>query len=273
MHSFLTHSLRCLAAATAVFAALALNPAHSQIIRMDASLHGLPDRGNEPFGLSAAPAPAGPMWIKWREFETGIMQSVEAVARCRTNPATCSPAETRLIALIEMARHASGRAKFGLVNREINLTIAYTNDAEQHGAADVWSSALASMASGRGDCEDFAIAKYLTLREAGVPASDLRLLVGRVRNLGAAHAVLAARLDGHWLILDNRRMAMLEDAYASDLQPLFALDHVGVKQFGRPAMVVAAARNDTDRENQVADIHPASSGDILSRGDALPLLM
>jgi hypothetical protein len=45
------------------------------------------------------------------------------------------------------------------------------------------------------------------------------------------HAVAAARLDGHWLTLDNRHMAMVEDAYVRNYQPLFVIDQSGVMQY------------------------------------------
>ena len=41
----------------------------------------------------------------------------------------------------------------------------------------------------------------------------------------------AARLDGHWLTLDNRRMAMVEDAYIRNYRPLFVIDQHGVMQY------------------------------------------
>jgi hypothetical protein len=45
------------------------------------------------------------------------------------------------------------------------------------------------------------------------------------------HAVTAARLDGHWLILDNRRTAMIEDSYLRNYRPLFVIDDTGVNKF------------------------------------------
>ena len=45
---------------------------------------------------------------------------------------------------------------------------------------------------------------------------------------GEDHAVTAARLDGHWLTLDNRRMAMVEDAYVRNYRPTFVIDAGGV---------------------------------------------
>ena len=48
---------------------------------------------------------------------------------------------------------------------------------------------------------------------------------------GEDHAVVAARLDGHWLTLDNRRMAMVEDAYVRNYRPLYVIDQYGVMQY------------------------------------------
>src|SRR5262249_17494405 len=83
---------------------------------------------------------------------------------------------------------------------------------------------------GAGDCEDYAIAKYVALRMAGIPPEDLRLVV-MVDVRGEGHAVAAARLDGHWLILDNRRMAMVEDISVRNYRPLFVIDQSGVMNF------------------------------------------
>ena len=54
--------------------------------------------------------------------------------------------------------------------------------------------------SGKGDCEDYAIAGYNTLTEAGFPHDDLQLVLVRDRAIQQDHAVLAAHLDGQWLI-------------------------------------------------------------------------
>jgi predicted transglutaminase-like cysteine proteinase len=266
MNAYLLRVFLCVCAATAVALIFAVVPADAQILRKDGVLPALAGHGHEPFGLSSGVAPAGPMWIRWREFDIGVVQSAQALARCRAEAATCSQAELRLIAVIDSVRNVEGRAKFGIVNREINLSIAYASDQLQHASGDVWSSALATFSAGQGDCEDFAIAKYLALREAGVATQDLRLLIGRLPSIGQAHAVVAARLDGRWLILDNRRMMMLEDIHATELQPLFAFDHAGVKQFGAPAMMVANSRRETQDT-------PVMSTAAAMAGGALPVLM
>src|SRR6185369_9020676 len=81
---------------------------------------------------------------------------------------------------------------------------------------------------------DYAIAKYVALRAAGVAREDLQLVLVRDRAVRQDHAVLAARLDGHWLILDNRFSALKDDFEASNLTPLFAINHDGVHLFAAP---------------------------------------
>ena len=90
---------------------------------------------------------------------------------------------------------------------------------------------LATLASGRGDCEDYAIAKYVALREAGLPESDVRLVIVRDLASGADHAVAAARIDETWIMLDNRRLILTQDRAMARVVPLFEMDDTGVKRF------------------------------------------
>ena len=83
---------------------------------------------------------------------------------------------------------------------------------------------LMTFTSGAGDCEDYAIAKYIALRQAGMAARDLRLVILHDRLAHEDHAVTAARLDSRWLILDNRRMGLLVDTQVRNMTPLLALD-------------------------------------------------
>jgi len=69
------------------------------------------------------------------------------------------------------------------------------------------------------------------LRLAGVAPEDLRLVVVRDTQAGEEHAVAAAKLDGRWLMLDNRRMAMVEDDAARSYQPLFTLYQSAVLKY------------------------------------------
>lgn len=97
------------------------------------------------------------------------------------------------------------------------------------------------MARGAGDCEDYAIAKLVALRLAGIAPDDLRIVVMRDTLSGEDHAVAAARLDGHWLMLDNRRMAMIEDSYMRNVRPLFVIDQHGVSEYVETPLIALNA--------------------------------
>ena len=108
------------------------------------------------------------------------------------------------------------------------------SDVAQWGVPDRWSAPLATFASGRGDCEDYAIAKYVALRKAGLAEDDVRLVIVRERASGEDHAVVAARVDEKWIVLDNRRLTLLADTEMPRVRPLFVFDRDGVKRFTPP---------------------------------------
>ena len=126
--------------------------------------------GTEPFGLFAFRAPEGILWQKWRGLEAEFATDLEAIERCRADDAQCTPAARRLVALVDTLKDRDGRARLDAVNRAVNEAIRYQSDMQQFGEADRWLSPLAAFTSRLGDCEDYVIAKYFALREAGFPA-------------------------------------------------------------------------------------------------------
>jgi len=96
------------------------------------------------------------------------------------------------------------------------------SDLALYGVEDVWSPPLNTLARGAGDCEDYAIAKFVALQEAGVSLDDLRIVILRDDIREEDHAVVAARLDGTWLMLDNGHMAMIEDHHVRDYTRYFS---------------------------------------------------
>jgi predicted transglutaminase-like cysteine proteinase len=154
------------------------------------------------------------------------------LALCDGDRVRCvSPAALRFLTIVDKARAREGRARLGEINRAINLAIRPMSDMAQHGQDDVWSSPLDTFATGAGDCEDYAIAKFIALRMAGVSPDDVRIVVFRDIIGGEDHAVTLARLNDHWLALDNRRMAMIEDANLRNVRPLYVIDERGVMRF------------------------------------------
>lgn len=83
------------------------------------------------------------------------------------------------------------------VNRIVNK-VRYSPDSRVWGRSDYWAAPSELFTRG-GDCEDFAIAKYMLLKDLGVSASRMRIIITR------DHAVLAVNDNGQTRILDNRR--------------------------------------------------------------------
>jgi predicted transglutaminase-like cysteine proteinase len=186
----------------------------------------------EPFGLSWAVLTYGGLRDKWRAVERRLDDERVQLALCDGDRTHCvSPAALELLAIVDDARVAKGRARLGNINRAINLAIRPMSDLAQYGQIDVWNSPLVTLAHGAGDCEDYAIAKLVALRLAGIADDDLRIVVMRDMISGDDHAVAAAHLDGHWLMLDNRRMAMVEDNDMRNVRPLFVIDQSGVSEY------------------------------------------
>src|SRR6266849_4595016 len=194
-------SLACFGPAADLQAGTLLSPGGATLVRKSA----------EPFGLVASSLSYGGLREKWLEVERKLDDERVQLALCDGDRERCvSPAALQFLAIVDNAKAREGRARLGEINRAINLAIRPMSDLAQHGAADVWSSPLVTFGSGAGDCEDYAIAKFVALRHAGIAPDDLRIVIMHVTIRGEDHAVAAARLDGHWLMLDNRRMAMID---------------------------------------------------------------
>jgi predicted transglutaminase-like cysteine proteinase len=193
----------------------------------------------EPFGLFVSKVSAGALREKWLGVERKLDDERVQLALCDGDREHCvSPAALQLLAIVDNARARDGRARLGEINRAINLAIRPMSDLAQYGEIDVWSSPLDTFATGAGDCEDYAIAKFVALRLAGVSADDLRIVVMRDTVNGEGHAVAMARLDQHWLTLDNRRMAMVEDTDVRNIRPLFVIDQNDVMKYVDTAPVM-----------------------------------
>jgi predicted transglutaminase-like cysteine proteinase len=238
-----------------------------------------PPAGKALFGLFAFRAPEGMLWRKWRGIEADIAKDNVVLEQCRTNPEGCPSYAAQFLRLISAVKARSGRGQLDEANRAVNMPIRYASDFAQHGEADRWSAPLATFATGKGDCEDYAIAKYVALIEAGFPRDDLQMVLMRDRAVRQDHAVLAARLDGHWLILDNRRSELIAESDATSFTPLFAINHRGVQLFAAPFAKRPILGSEVEPAPAAAndgDVGEWSGRDLSSDGGTqsmLPLLM
>ena len=131
------------------------------------------------------------------------------------------------------------------VNRWVNHAITYAEDSRVYGRPDYWANASESLSRGKGDCEDFAIAKMQLLRAMGVPQRDLYLVIVRDLVRRADHAVLAVRTDNGFMVLDSNTDKVLPQSQVNDYRPILTFNSEGSWIHGysaaRPQMTLASA--------------------------------
>jgi len=239
-----SHALRAVVLACGIALLLPATNLHAATLDSSGSLE-MASRSMEPFGLVAYPLSFGGLHEKWLGVERKLDDERVQLALCDGDRERCAaPAALQFLAIVDGARERDGRARLGQINRAINLAIRPMSDLAQYGEIDVWSSPLVTFYRGAGDCEDYAIAKFVALSEAGISPDDLRIVVMRNTILGEDHAVAAVRLDGHWLMLDNQRMAMIEDADVRNYRPLFVIGQSGVMKYDDAPLIAAAPERD-----------------------------
>jgi predicted transglutaminase-like cysteine proteinase len=194
----------------------------------------------EPFGLATAAAPESPLSETWAQLQAQIEAEQPIIAQCRADPLACRSAPAaEFIAIVAEGAGYDGLARIGHINRAANLAIrALASDARDAVAAQ-WTSPLATLAAGAGDCKQFAVLKYAALEDAGLAPNDLRIVILQQRARPESHAVVAVREEGRWLILDNRSLALVESSeLLRQYAPLYSLDRRGVRLFIEQPQVV-----------------------------------
>ena len=140
--------------------------------------------------------------------------------------------------------------KLSSVNTFFN-SLPNVDDRLQWGQDDYWATPIELLAANGGDCEDFAIAKYFTLRAMGIPESRLRMIYVKLFLRESArieaHMVLAyyASEGAEPMILDNRDPELRLASARSDLTPTYAFNADGLwlaKERGRGRKVDGASR-------------------------------
>jgi predicted transglutaminase-like cysteine proteinase len=194
---------------------------------------------DHPFGLTGFVGPDGVTKDKWRQVKADILAELPKLTQCHSGLDACTKSNRKFEDIVKEAESQEGLAKIALINAVINGLIDYEPDRNQWGVSDKWSAPIANkkgaFETGHGDCEDYALAKYVALRQAGVRTEDVRVALVHDNAVNADHAILAVRYDKRWLILDNRWDKLVEDKELTQLKPLAVIDANGVtllaKQF------------------------------------------
>jgi predicted transglutaminase-like cysteine proteinase len=125
-------------------------------------------------------------------------------------------------ALINSVRGQPLDKQLAAVNRHLNGA-RYIVDPINWGVKDYWAS-LGEFFGKNGDCEDYAIAKYVTLERLGVDPDSMRIVVVQDLNLRAAHAILAVQAGNETLILDNQIKIVVDAAKIRHYRPIFSIN-------------------------------------------------
>ncbi|TYK64767.1 transglutaminase-like cysteine peptidase [Colwellia echini] len=121
-------------------------------------------------------------------------------------------------------------SKINKINYFFNNMIRYEDDLSLWGKKDYWASPVETVGRGKGDCEDFAIAKYFSLISLGIDPNKLRLMYVRQLTLNQPHMVLIYFESPKQspFVLDNYNAKVLPASKRPDLKPIYSFNAQGL---------------------------------------------
>lgn len=176
-------------------------------------------------GMTMIAVPGGELAAKWQGMAERWEAEKPTIEACRWGPCRHRGA-ARWLEIEAAASKLSGQEQLAYVHGRINRSIAYATDFSAQGEADHWASPLEAVEK-IGDCEDYAIAKYLMLRALGRPAEDLKLVVLFQPWSGLYHAILAVRSGEGWTHLDNQHATLTREQDYRGVRAIATLDETG----------------------------------------------
>lgn len=141
-------------------------------------------------------------------------------------------------------------AKLKRVNDFFNRRVRFGEDRDIWGTEDYWASPLEVLGRAEGDCEDFAIAKYMTLKLLGVPSEKMRLAYVKARLGGPQSSITQAHMvlsyypapEDEPLILDNLISDIRPASRRPDLTTVFGFNTEGLWVGGAAPRAGASAQ-------------------------------
>ena len=120
--------------------------------------------------------------------------------------------------------------KLKKVNDFFNDHVMFVSDFDHWGSEDYWATPVETLSSMAGDCEDFSIAKYFTLKAMGVSEKKLLITYVKALQLNQAHMVLTyyEKPGAIPLVLDNLKTEILPATERSDLLPVYSFNGAGL---------------------------------------------
>lgn len=132
--------------------------------------------------------------------------------------------------LIANTKGLSTQQKLQKVNDFFNSNVQFISDQALWGKEDYWATPIEMLSVGAGDCEDYSIAKYFTLKQLGVEEDKLRLTYVKAIEIGQAHMVLTYFENKRAvpLVLDNLITDIKPASQRRDLVPVYSFNGTGL---------------------------------------------
>lgn len=158
-------------------------------------------------------------------------------------------AEKRILAwrrLVNESKNLPITEQLAVVNNFFNQ-MNFVDDVDLWGVEDYWATPIEFLGMGAGDCEDYTIAKYFTLRELGVPDEKLRLVYVKSITLDQHHMVLAYyhQPTSVPVLLDNLDKELKPASLRNDLLPIYSFNAENLwlsQERGRGILVGGSSR-------------------------------
>jgi predicted transglutaminase-like cysteine proteinase len=132
--------------------------------------------------------------------------------------------------MLQSERNQPEREQLNAVNHFFNQRLSFQDDTRIWHQTDYWATPVESLIKAAGDCEDFALAKYFSLRHLGIPSEKLRITYVKALTQNQAHMVLTfySSPTADPLVLDNLNDEIRPASHRKDLLPVYAFNAEGL---------------------------------------------
>ena len=176
------------------------------------------------FGKNSA-APGGPQPFKqWANIMDRFRAEISQAGYCQASLFTrCHFQDWQ--ATLDSLTGQDLMTQINAVNSFMNR-VRYIPDVRNYRQNDYWAAPVEFMKNG-GDCEDYAIAKYMSLRALGVPDERMRIVVLMDTAKRQGHAVLVVATNSGLMVLDNLRSEVVSAERIAHYMPVFSMNQGG----------------------------------------------
>ena len=176
------------------------------------------------FRTSETPSTNLKPFFKW----TGVLDNFK---KAHASEGNCVPSsknkcyKKEWLDFLDSIKGMSSREQLNAVQKKMNEA-EYILDIINWGVQDYWATPYQFFIKD-GDCEDYAIAKYMSLKLLGFPSDKMRIVVLQDNNLGIMHAVLAVYLNDETMVLDNQISQVISSEKIHHYSPIYSINENG----------------------------------------------